>query len=266
MARDCADIERALLAHETPSGAEFDAHINSCPTCRFLVEHGTAVAEALASAPSPPPHDLRELEARLLGAIIRERGLVAAVRSWPRPLRAGLVFIAMGVATFFFYHFFRRADWSGYPPARMAFTLGAPAFVALGLLWVTLRPIHQPPLSALTTTALAGAGALLPVLLAVLPPLPSTVPEPGFTYVGTGYLCYSIGSGLSAVCLLVARAADRRGHADATTGILGALATGMVGVMAAQIFCPVNDPLHLVSAHATIPTGLAVLYLLFKRC
>jgi hypothetical protein len=261
---DCADIERALLDGEPLAGAEVDAHLAGCETCRFLVDDGAPVARALAGAPPPPATlDLAGLEAAVADDVAAERGPLARLRALPRLPRIALEAAVMALASLFFYVFVRRPDWDAYPAARMAATLASLGALGVGLVWVTLRPMWLPPLPAPVVRGLALAGVLVPVILSLLPEAPSPIHVPQFSYVASGYLCFSIGMGMSLLCFLAACALQRHRHRAA--GLLAALGAGMIGVIAGQIFCPVNYPLHLLTGHATIPIALALGYLATTR-
>ncbi len=262
---DCGAVERAVLDGSDLTGADVAAHVAGCETCRFLVDGGAPVARALAgSSPPAPAADLGALRAAVAADLAGERGLLGALRGLPRPARLALAAAVMTPAILFFSVFVRRPDWDTYPPLRMALTIGALAALALGLTWITLRPLWLPPLPASAVRGLALAAVLVPVGLALLPEA-SPFQPPGFSCVASAYLCFAIGAGMALLCLLAACALDRGGHRSGPTALLAALGAGMIGVIAGQIFCPVNHALHLVTGHATIPVGLALGYLVSRR-
>lgn len=263
---DCTDVERALIDGQ-PVGEAARAHAADCETCRFLLSDGGGpLAQALAgSLPPAPAVDLEALRADVVAGVRAERGPVAAIRSWPRAARLVVAAVVMAAGALFFYVMMKRPDWEAYGATRMALTLGSLGAAALVLTWVTLRPAYLPPVAPRTVRGLAVGAALLPVVLALLPGVPSPIDVPGFSYLRSGYLCFSIGAGMSLLCLLAAGVLDRGGHRNLETAMLAALGCGMIGVIAGTIFCPVNAPLHLLTGHASIPAGLALGYLAFRR-
>ncbi len=263
---DCSDVERALIHGEKPEGAELEAHLAGCETCRFLVDDGVPVAQALAASSGPPSPvdelDVGALEAATLAQVAGDRGPIAALRALPRLVRLGLLttFTALGCA--YFYDFYRRPDWAGYPPARMILALAA--FVGLGLVlaWTSLRPLWLRPLSDRSRRVLVAIGLALPFVLAVLPEVESGWKMPAsMSLVGLAYACNALGGAFGFLVYLVLRTVDRGG----ATSTLTAVGAGLLGILAVQIHCPVNAIAHLCTGHATIPLVLVGATLLLRR-
>src|SRR4051794_21487936 len=110
---DCPEIEAAVLRGAAPAEPGLGAHLEGCPSCRFLVEGGGPVAQALAGSAAPVPVDLPAFPAERLG---RERGPLAWARSRSRPERmlpiVAMMALAIGV---YFQTYHLRPDWDTYP-------------------------------------------------------------------------------------------------------------------------------------------------------
>jgi len=263
---DCADVEKALLAGRVPEGARADAHFAECPSCRFLRDEGTQVARALAgSQPLGPAPDLAVLADRVAADVQRDTGVVGALRALPRAARLGLVVAVVALEVLFFFELMRRGDFDVYPSGRMFAILAIYAALAVSAAWIALRPLYLPPGPAWAPRALLAAGVLAPIVVALLPEVPTTAIKPGYSIVVLAFKCFSHGGALAVVLILVARALDRGGHAGTMSAGLAAVAGGIAGVLALQVECPNNYSVHLLTGHATLPVGMVVIYSLFRR-
>jgi hypothetical protein len=264
---DCSDVERAILAGESPSGSELHAHLSGCAGCRFLLGEGAPVARALAgSVPRAGEAELPELQLAVAESLAAERGPLGRVRALPRPARLAAIVLFALLEAVFFSSFLRRVDWATYPAWRMVATLGVYALGVVILGWFALRPMYLAPLPRWAERTVLGVGLGLPALIAILPAVATTAPEAEvFNYPGWAYYCFVDGGGLAVAVLLLARCLDRGAHGSrgqALAAVAGAAFAGLAGL---QIQCPINYPMHLLTGHATIPLGLAAAYLLFRR-
>jgi hypothetical protein len=262
MKMDCADLERALLAGEAVDGPGFAPHLEACAACRSLAAEGAPLARGLAGAAPPAPEldaaALAALEGNVLGAVAADRGVLADLRARPRGVRLALVVtLALCEAALVFLAL-RRGDWDAYPRARMLIVLAAGALVAGVAAGAALRPLYLPA---------PGGGAWGLALIAVLAlpfafaALPAPVAAPAMA--APALPCLALGSGLALAVLLVLRLVDRGGSGLAQ--VAAAVAGGYVGLVGLQLHCPIGEPWHLVSAHAVIPLGLALLTLAARR-
>jgi len=262
---DCAEIERELMAGRPVAGAEAEAHLAACPACRYLAEEGATLLPALANGEhAAGAVDLAALEAAVAGDLRAETGPVARVRELPRALRFLLLTILMGLEALFMVTYLRRADWASYPVWRMAVIAGAFAFVALALAWLALRPLYLRPLSPGAERAIFGVAIVLPFLVALLPVLP-TIKISFFTYPGFTFRCFAYASCLALFVILLGRLLDRGGHVSRFVSLSASVAGAYTGLLCLQLECPVNDPIHLVTGHATVPLGLLIGTLIFRR-
>jgi predicted anti-sigma-YlaC factor YlaD len=263
---ECADVERTWI-EGNPIGAEIRAHLDACEACRALAEDDAGTARALAATASGGASvDFGDLEAAVAQAIAGERTVVARARAWSRPARVAAIGALVLAEAAFFATFLRRADWGTYPAWRMVATLGVFALGAAILAGVGFRPLHRPAPSRRAEAGLLAAALALPALIALLPAVPTTAPEAeAFNYPGWAYYCFVDGGGLAVAVLLLARLLDRGGHTSRATAVAAVAAAGFAGLLGLQIQCPINYPLHLLTGHASIPIGLALAYLLFRR-
>ncbi len=264
---DCSHVERALLEGDSTTGSEMQAHVAACEACRFLVGDGAPVARALAgSVPRATAPELAELELAVVERLGAERGLLARARALPRPARLGAIALLALAEALFFSTFLRRVDFATYPAWRMAATLGIYALGVVLLGWFALRPLYLPPLPRWAERTLLAAGLGVPALIALLPAVPTTAPEAEvFNYPGWAYYCFVDGGGLAVAVLLCARFLDRGGHQSRATALAAVAGAAFVGLAGLQIQCPINYPMHLLTGHATVPIGLALAYVLFRR-
>jgi hypothetical protein len=134
----------------------------------------------------------------------------------------------------------------------------------LALGWLALRPLHLPPLSRRVELGALAAGFGLPVLMALLPEVP-TASSSGFNYPGWTYYCFVDGGGVALATFLLVRVLDRGSLPSTGAALAAAAAAGLAGLIGLQLQCPVNYPMHLLTGHATVPIGVAVVYLLVRR-
>ena len=265
---DCSDIERALLAGETPSGPDLEAHTAGCESCRYLVNGGAPVAQALgqggAGAAAPTAANLAFMEGRILADIQSDEGWLARLRERSRLVRMAPMLVLLGLEALFMATYLRRADWSAYPGWRLALTAGAYAAASVGLAWLAFRPIYRRALPDWVRNAVFGAAIAVPFLIAILP-APPTIRIPTFTYPGFTFRCFAYGTALGLGIILLSRALDRGGHRLGWVAIAAAVAGGYAGLLGLHLECPVNDPLHLLLGHATLPGGMALGTWLFRR-
>ncbi len=263
---DCFDVEQALLSGRMPAGPELKAHLAECDSCRFLFDEGGSVARALAgSAPPERAADLVALEQRVAADVGADRGLVGALRALPRAVRLGLVVVLIGLEAMFFYGLMRRGDMDVYPSARMAAVLAAYGLLAIAASWCAFRPLYLAPGPSWVPSSLVAVGLLLPVLIALLPEVPTTAFKPGYSVVVLAFKCFTHGGALAVAVIFAARALDRGGHAGAVPAALAAVAGGTAGVLALQLECPINHSIHLLTGHATLPVGMLLMYWLSRK-
>jgi len=262
---DCADIERELLAGRPVTGAEAEAHLASCPACRYLVAEGAPIVPALANGQrGAGGADLAALEATVVEDVRAERGPLARVREMPRALRFLMLAALIGLEALFMVTYLRRADWAAYPVWRMVVIAGGFALVALALAWMALRPLYLRPLSPRVERAIFGVAIILPFLVALFPTLP-TIKISFFTYPGFTFRCFAYASCLALFVILLGRILDRGGHVSRFVSLSASVAGAYTGLLCLQLECPVNDPIHLVTGHATVPIGLFLGTILFKK-
>ncbi len=208
--------------------------------------------------------DLAALEAAVVEDARAESGPLARVREMPRALRFLMLAALMGLEALFMVTYLRRADWATYPVWRMVAIAGTFAAVALALGWLALRPLYLRPLSPGVERAIFGAALVLPFLTALLPVLP-TIKISFFTYPGFTFRCFAYASCLALFVILLGRILDRGGHVGRVVSLSASVAGAYTGLLCLQLECPVNDPIHPVTGHATVPLGLLLGTILFKK-
>jgi hypothetical protein len=214
----------------------------------------------------PEQPDLDRLLAAVEGDIAEERGPVASVRTWPRAARFALVAMAMAAVWAFFHGVMGRMDLPHYPPGRFWALFALWATVALGAAWHALRPIWMPPAPTWVTRGLLVVGLLVPVIMVVLPAVPT---QPGvataFAMGRWAYYCLANGTISGLAVLLLARAVSRGGHRGTDEALLASVGAGLAGVASLHLECPANYPLHLLTGHVPVPLLLLLLYRFARR-
>ena len=204
--------------------------------------------------PTENPDELRALERRLMARIEDGRGPLAWLRSRGRPARVGLVVALFALEALFFWSFLLRNDLSAHPPLRTALALGGCAVILVTAAWLSLRPLYLPD-ARRARLALAVVAVALPLLLALLPEVPTGRPAPDMAQtVRWGYLCFADGAMVALVVFALARLLDRGGVGT----LAAATAGGMAGVFMLHLHCAINFPSHLLLGHATVP-AIAIL-------
>jgi len=212
------------------------------------------------------PVDLAALERGLRDHLDRERGPLAWLRSRSRPARVLLLLgfaVAVAALTWLVAG---RADLATYPRTRMIATLAWFAAAAGAAAWLALRPIYLPRPARSTTALVLGFAVLGPLVTAVLPAAPTAAAIIAAENLWSwAYGCFACGVTAGLAALLFARAVDRGGSLATGQLALAAAAAGLVGNAALQLHCPINQPLHLLLGHATVPLGLLLGALLVRR-
>jgi hypothetical protein len=209
--------------------------------------------------PLPPSEDLARLEAAVLASVEAERGPVARVRALGRPSRLALLVGVVALEGLVFWLFLRRADLGVYPSARLAATVGGYGGLLIAAGWLALRPLYLPDRPAARRVVVA-VGLLLPVVLALLPEVPTVSPPAGGPARWATF-CFLDGALVAAAVLVAGRLLDRGGPGAS----LAALAAGMAGTLMLHIHCPINQPVHLLVGHATVPLVAVAAGLLLAR-
>jgi hypothetical protein len=265
---DCVSIEDRVLRGEPIDAAEAGVrdHLADCASCRFILEEGRDVARALAAgSPRPEALELASLERQLHLRVEAERGVLAWARALPRTLRLAMVAALIALEVIFVLELLRRSDLDVYPRARMGMILAAYAVLALVTGWHALRPLYLPPTPAWKKRLVLGVGLLLPLGIAVLPEVPTTVGTAGFHHAKDAFYCVADGGLIALAVLLLVRALDRGGHAGFAHAAAAAITAGAAGLLALQLQCPFNQPAHLVLGHATLPVLIVAVTLAFRR-
>lgn len=158
-----------------------------------------------------------------------------------------------------------RGDFASYPPIPMAIALGSLATL-LGLaIHQSLRPLHRPPMSrgARATMVALTLGATFAIALFAPSEAADDVATHGLLEHVSPCLFYGLLVGLP--LYLVLRLLDRGG---ARTALLAACAAGLIGNLALTLHCPIDDPEHLMLAHAQVAVlflaGLGVVHLVLR--
>ena len=264
---DCAEVRGELLAARVPEGPDAARHLADCPACAELMADRGRLAFALAvlsSAAGPADRadrpDASEME-RLLAA---ERAPLPWLRSWPTPARvatAAAVLVAIAIGTLLAMP---RVDLEVYPILRLALELGSCGGLALGALALALRPLDRAPVARWVGNAVLAAAIALPWVLAVLPPAHDLNPVSrsgvGPALVPVAKACFFAGLAAGLPLLVLLFLLDRGGHRAGARALLAAAATGLAGLVALELHCPITMSPHLLLGHAPLVVALVCGY------
>lgn len=245
MTVDCRQARDRLATGEVDDAVE--AHLEGCLECARVG------AELAGLAPVPDPAFPGELLGRVEGALARERGPVAWLRSRPTPLRLVLaVLVGLGVPAALGV-WLLRPDLGVYPVLRYGGVLVTVAAMAGAAIHFALRPLDRPSLGS--GLAWAAGGILL--LVAILPPAhqahPASLHGTGAELVPAALTCLTVGllAALPGVILLLAL--DRASVPWLGRGTrLATVAGGAAGFLALHLLCPITAPIHLVTGHVGV--------------
>jgi hypothetical protein len=195
--------------------------------------------------------DYRDLEPLLA----RERGLRARLQGLSRPARLGLLTALLAAVALAVFALYPRKDLTVFPQARLLGALGGFTVLALLAGWHALRPLYRPPAPGWISVAVLGAGLGALGVWAALPEVPTVgVPDPRSPRWMIHCLVLGAIAGLAIV--LLARALDRGGRTGMDMALYGAAFGGLSANVGLVLFCPINEPIHLLLGHAMVPIAL----------
>lgn len=254
---NCEQVREFLLSGDGDPPAGVRDHARACEPCAALLADGAVIGRALAPALAPPgPVDLAPLRAQLTGALARERGVAARLRSTPTHLRLALA-VGLGLAVLAFILLVKaRADLGVYPLSRLIPTVVVYAALAFFASRLALWPLQRPLPPRWLRVAVAFAALVLPLIIAGLPAAHDahahSVGGAGADLVPRALACFSFGTLLSAPVLALVWLASRAPRQVSTLLPLCGVASGLVGTAALELHCPLTAPAHLLVGHATV--------------
>lgn len=251
---DCIDIKEARLRGE-PLPAEAALHLTSCPVCS---------ENRLTQGELPEPLDT--LLAGVEGEIAREHGPIPWLRSRPTPVRVGLAGGVILVTALLTLLLTPRTNFAPLPVLRVVLAVTVLSVLVLAVVRLGLRPLQtpQPRPTAVTFALIVALG--VPVLFSVLPTTEVArvdVPVPGVPQSVAIGVCFAFGAFVAALLVMSLRILDRGAHESRVSALLAAAAGGLAGNLALELHCPVTNPAHLLSGHATIGFVFVAAYALF---
>ncbi|MEQ8278723.1 MAG: hypothetical protein RMA76_29495 [Deltaproteobacteria bacterium] len=201
---------------------------------------------------SHEPIDSAAAFARLSQKIDDDQSIVGWLKSrptWVHKLIAGLTVVG---ATLFGVVFLRRPDLDAYPVLRMTVSIGAIAAVLFVSLGWSLRPMHKRALPPWAVAAMAVGAVALSFGLAITPT--HYAPDPAHLPHGAEWVhalrCLYFGALVGLPVYVVGRLLDRT--RDPSRAVLAAGAAGLTGQLVLLLHCPISDPTHLVTGHASV--------------
>lgn len=137
-----------------------------------------------------------------------------------------------------------RSDLDAMPTWFAVVSFGALAFLLGASVWVSLRPLHEPPLPRWMSGCLVGATLGCTFLLALLSPHEGGHDTSFVHEMVSPCLFYGLFLGLPVY--LVLRMLDRGFGVGA---LIASCAAGLAGNLVLSLHCPSGDPTHLMASH-----------------
>ncbi len=190
--------------------------------------------------------------AAIEGRIAAERGWRDSVRSLPVAVRVVAALAVALVVPLMVLLFSPRSDLGVYPARRMILALvllGTPALIAL---WLTMRPLFRPRLPRWVTVLVVAAAVGFTALVSGLPEAhelhEASMHGAGDHFVRLAATCLAWGLIWGAPVLLAFRLVSQKPW----LGVSAYAASGLTGVIALQLHCPMVGPAHLLGGHFTV--------------
>ena len=236
-----------------PQMSPSDSHARAQAELREREPQLAAVLDAL---PAPEADDLDELLSALEQQLDAPAGPAERLRQLSTPLRAGLLTL-VGAATFgLVFATLPRVDLEFVPLPRLLASLGLLfALVAAAGAWV-VRPLHRRPLPHSMSLGVLGLLVVAPLVISLLPAAHHAMHESllgvGEDLIPRALRCFGFGSGLAAVSVTAAWLLARQALRRSTSVVLAFVGAAGLANAILLIHCPLVDPVHKLSGHATI--------------
>jgi len=192
--------------------------------------------------------------AAIEGRIAAERGWRDALRCLPVAVRVLAALAVTLIVPLAVLAIRPRADLGIYPMRRMVLALALLGIPALIALWLTMRPLFRPRLprwvTAMVILSAVGFAALVSSLPAAHELHEASLHPSGsgghFVRLAAG--CLSMGLVWSLPVLLAFRLVSQKPW----LGVTAYAASGLTGVVALQLHCPIVGPSHLLAGHFSV--------------
>jgi hypothetical protein len=243
---DCADVAESLSRGEALSAAALE-HVKHCRVCSV-------------SRRAERPADTDAVFAGIQ-ASLGDEGVAGRIRSLPTGVRvfgaatwAALIVITTTVLR-------PRSAFGPVPTDRVLLVLSVLGLLLAVTLRLGLRPLQSPPIGRRGFIACFAAGLAIPVVFALLPAAGRPVDRlPGIAAARATVGCFVIGAVAGALLVGGMRLLDRGAHEARGSGLLAAIAGGLLGNAALELHCPITSHSHLLLGHATVGFALIAFY------
>jgi hypothetical protein len=235
----CVELRDAYRRGERPEGPAVARHVAECEACREL-SATPALGPLLALLSNAPPAQDPRLEARIEGALGRERGLRARLRALSTAVRFTLL-LSLCVAIALVQAALRPSLGGGGASIWISALALLPA---LALLIATARATPSWQKSGIFAIA-----ALVPAF-ALLGLEASAVASAGA--LGSPQSCFVYGALLSLPLLGLAVLFERRERVPLVDRALLGAALGLLATVVLELECASRHPLHLLLGHVSI--------------
>ena len=266
---DCRQVKRDIRAG---SISKWKDHLNTCDDCKLFADNLDLMQSESALAQEPNAQTSATDLNRLFQEIEQEthhpsiRFRMASQPALYRYLTAiGVVLIIV----IYVLIFKRRIDWYIYPTIRFTTELLAMASVLTLHLWLTIRPLHHPPLRIWKRVGLVVTTAIIVVMPMILPLAHHDHPESlkgvGDDLIHRAISCFAWGTAIGATLVTAGRFLIRGGKKSPLLNVPLLFAGGMLALFSLHLHCPIVQPLHIALGHSSIMVGVWGLALFNRR-
>ena len=203
--------------------------------------------------PTSGPLSLDQLRLSIDGAIARDTGAIAQLRSLSVAQRLLLVVALATAITAAIMLTGPTDNLSGTGMWRAGVVMLVVAVMTVLTCWRLLRPLHLPPANRWVGYGLVAVGVLLPFLMAwALRHDGGQAAATGSAFFKQCAVCTTFGAVLGLPVLGLALLLRRAKIDGVAVGALAGIAAGFTGFLTLHLHCTISDPIHVMGGHASV--------------
>jgi len=256
----CSEVHARLGTPGGDQDAELRTHLGTCPACAALAEGG-ALPQLLHSdrAPAAGPADLDAIWGGTREALAREDHWTRALSHAPTSQRvAALLIIAVGMLGAIL-GLMPRPDLGQELGGSLGGSMAASVAVLAAAVWLGYRPIHRPALPRWVYAGVLSTALVVAWLPAWLTPTPVDGAAGAVPAIASAFGCFAWGNVFGAVLLVLVVLGLRGERRPSALPLAAFMASGMFGVTALNLHCPIVDATHVALGHSMVLTLLVLI-------
>lgn len=256
----CSEVHARLAELGSNLDAELREHLSVCAACAALADGGS-LPQLMHSdrAPAAGGADLDTIWGDTCKALAREDHWTRSFSHAPTSQRiAALLIVAVGMLGAIL-GLMPRPDVGVELGRGLGVSLAASIAVLIAAVWLGYRPIHRPPLPR----GVYGGVVLSALAVAWLPTFVAPAVEQGVASdapaLTKAFGCFASGNILGAVLLVFVVLGLRGERRPAAIPLAVFMASGIFGITALNLSCPIVDTTHVALGHSMVLTLLVLL-------